>query len=569
MIATLSTTCPGLSCELGTPERKILDVVAQAISQAYVQNYLTGSLLDTATKSGLELEQFVGIFGFGRLQGKSAVGVVTVEMTTPSTTDFFLPLGSQFYTQHGISGVSNPLYFSSTQDVVLVAGTFSVDIPVRCTSVGIAGNIPPDSITYLSAVLGASSVTNLQAMTGGIDVESDGALRQRFQDTLLRNVSGTTDWYKALCLQNNNVARVQVYGPTSLYRTQIAVPSTVLTLSTTADVKYVWPQMESVLQNLGQPGEVFFNAIDDYVLTSGASPTFTHVSTGNLVTGDIVDLEFQYTTRCSRNDPVNSITNKVDVFVDGIDPFTVKEQTVITSTTLSASSASPLFTGNFRRQGSAGSPSSSNRFMRLGSVPLVSFPSTITIGATVYTQGTHYHVIVDTTLLAGSKFETSGIEWLGSGPTNGTEMTLNYVYNKTPEILTAVVNVAKQICTDVMIHQASYQYIAPCLNIQYAVNYDIGTVNSAINTRLQQYFQSLGYGAWVYISSMCLAIQQVLGVVNVSLTTSSDDAVTYGVQIFENSSDITPFEIETGDFKLADNQLGEFLVANILRKATP
>jgi hypothetical protein len=178
-------------------------------------------------------------------------------------------------------------------------------------------------------------------------------------------------------------------------------------------------------------------------------------------------------------------------------------------------------------------------------------------------------VIVDTTLVAGSKFETSGIEWLGSGPSNGTEMTLNYVYNKTPEILTAVVNTAKQICTDVMIHQASYQYIAPCLNIQYSVNYDIASVNSAINTRLQQYFQTLGYGAWVYISSMCLAIQQVLGVINVSLTTTADDAVTYGVRIFENSSDPTPFEIETGDFKLADNQLGEFLNANILRKATP
>lgn len=570
MIATLSTTCPGLSCELGTPERKILDVVATAISQAYVQNYLTGSLLDISTKSGLELEQFVGIFGFGRLQGQAAVGVVTVEMTTASTTNFDMPIGTQFYTQTGVSGVATPLYYASTQDVVLVAGSFSADVPVQCTAVGIAGNIPPDSITYLGTVIGSSSVTNLQAMTGGVDVESDGELRQRFQDTLLRNISGTSDWYMALCLQNTNVSRVAVYGPTSLYTTQIVVPSsTPLTVPVVEDVKYVWPLMESVFEDLGQPTEVFFTSGDDYVLSSGdGAPTFTWVDTGALVTGDIADLQFQYTTRCSRNDPVNGITNKVDVFVDGIDPFTVTEQTVVAATTFSTSSTAPLYTGNFTRLGDPGAPSSTNRFMRLGSVPLVSFPSTITVGADVYTQGTQYNVVVDTTLLAGSQFETSGIEWLSSGPTTGTEMTLNYVYNKTPEILTAVVNTAKQICTDVMIHQASYQYITPCLDIQYSLSYDIGSVNSAITTRLQTYFQTLGYGAWIYVSTLCLAVQQVLGVVNVNLTTSGESS-TYGIQVFENSADVDPTTVWTSDFKLADNQLAEFLTVNILRKATP
>jgi uncharacterized phage protein gp47/JayE len=583
ILATLATTAPGLSCELGTPERKIIDAAAEAISEAYVDQYIVGSLLDIDTKSGLELEQFVGIFGFGRLQGRQATGVVRVELTTVSQQDFNIQQGTQFYTQPGVSGNATPLYYAATQNVVLVAGTYSCDVPVQCTIVGVAGNVPPDSITYLGSVIGASSCTNLTAMTGGVDIETDDELRQRFKDTLLRNISGTSDWYINLCLQNTNVNRATVYGPITTYRTQIEAPSTTLTLDQyldTTDVKYVWPQMESVFINLGTANEVFYTAGDDYTLSSGISPVFYRVGTGQINTGDILDLEFEYTTNCSRNDPENSITNKVDVFVDGVDPFTIQEKTVVSDTTLSSESTDPLYVGNFERVGSPGEPSATNRFMRLGSVPIVSFPSTITVGTTVYTLGTHYYQLQDTTLMAGSKFETSGIEWESFGAPDGTELTLQYVYNRVPELLTAVINTSKQICTDVMIHQANYQYIQPCLSIEYDRSYDPSQVNASINTQLQQYFQQQGFGAWILISNMCLAVQQVLGVVNVYLTPQEDPIsgtanANYGVQVFNNSADstTTPPSFAAGspytdDFKLPDNVLPQFLQAITLRRAT-
>ena len=96
IINTLKTTAPGLSCELGTPERKIIDACSEAISEAYIDQYIVGSLLDIETKSGLELEQFVGIFGYGRLQGRQATGVVRVELTTVSPKDIDIPRGTQF-----------------------------------------------------------------------------------------------------------------------------------------------------------------------------------------------------------------------------------------------------------------------------------------------------------------------------------------------------------------------------------------------------------------------------------------------------------------------------------------
>ena len=361
--ATLALTIPGLSCEIGTPERKIIDAVSEAVSEAYIDQYLVGSLLDIDTKSGLELEQFVGIFGFGRLAGKRAQGTMRVTVNTASTQDQTFPAGTQFYTQPGIAGLSKTIYFSSKQAVVLVAGNTACDIPVEAQDPGSQANLPPDSITYVGNMIGGSSCTNLTAMTGGVDQETDPELRQRFKDTLLRNVAGTHDFYEALCQQNDSVSRVVVFGPVRLYSTQIEVPDTNLTLPVNQDVKYAWPGQVSVFTNLGQEDETFFSPVDDYTFVGGTSPSITRLS-DNLTVGDVVDLEFQYTTKSSRNDPVNGITNKVDIFVDGISPYSIREACVIPSAALSADSLDPLYTGNFRRVGSAGDPTEGNRFMR-------------------------------------------------------------------------------------------------------------------------------------------------------------------------------------------------------------
>lgn len=582
MLATLAVTCPGLSCELGTPERKIIDAVAQAISAAYVSNYLTGSLLDIETKSGLELDQFVGIFGFGRMQGRAAEGVVTIELTTALNQNFDIQAGTQFYTKTGLGSGTVPLYFAATQHVVLTSGTYSVDVPVKCTTVGVSGNVPPDSITFMGTMLGSSSCTNLQAMTGGVDVETDDELRHRFENTLLRNVSGTADWYKALCLQNNSVSRVEVYGPTNTYRTQVEAQgssnsdgSETLNVS---DVKYTWPGMESVFTRLGEADETFYNSGIDYELSAGpGAPTFKRKYTGQIDPGEIVDVEFQYTTNASRNDPVNGITNKIDIYVDGSSPFTISEATVVGSSQfVSSDTTSPYYRNNFERIGvtSDKTPVAGNRFTRLNSCPIINFPSSITYGASVFKRNTHYWLVKDKTSRRGSPYELSGIEWASSGPSTGTALTLSYVYNQTPEVLTAVMASSKQICTDVMVHQADYRYIVPCLSIQYSHTYDIGTVNTAINERLKSYFQNLNFGAWIDLSAMCLAVQQVLGVTSVWVTKNktadpaNGDTDRYGVRVYSSSND-TAYEIRESDFKLADNQLAQFMSVEIIRKPTP
>jgi hypothetical protein len=589
IIATLDASC-GLSCELGTPERKIIDAVAQAVSTAYVSNYLTGSLLDVETKTGLELDQFVGVFGFGRLQGKAARGVVTVSVTTPLNQNYEIKKGTQFFTKNSMNVNSAPLYFSSTQEVVLTAQTYSVDIAVQCTSVGVAGNVAPDTVTSMGSMVGSSTCSNLLSMTGGRDVETDEELRHRFANTFLRNVAGTADWYKALCLQNNSVSRAEVYGPVSTYRTQVAGPgssnsdgSVALPVfrSTTqsggggTDVSYVWSGMESVFTNLGMANETHYSRLFDYELSSGATvPQFLRKASGAINAGDIVDVEFEYTSSASRNDPVNGITNKVDVYIDGSSPFTVTESTTVSSSLLNITPDSPYNINNFERVNSSGVPVSGNRFTRLNCCPIIKFPASITIGTAVYTMGIHYWWIRDKTKKRGSPYEVSGIEWTNTsvngqnGPDTGAEVIVSYVYNQTPETVTASISAAKQICTDVMVHQADYRYIRPCLTVRYSHGYDVSTVDTAINSRLTLFFQSLGFGSWVEVSKMCLAAQQVLGVSSVKLTTSGNDGSYYGIRVYRNSGD-TVFIQENNDFKLSDNQVAQFLTARIRREATP
>lgn len=577
IIATLNTTAPGLSCELGTPERKIIDACSEAISAAYISQYLTGSLLDIDTKVGLELEQFVGIFGFGRLQGRPAKGVVRMTLETANTVDTPIPVGTRFTTQPGLAGTTDGnLSFATTEAAILTAGNKSVDMAVECTTVGSVGNIPPDSITSVGAQLGSSSITNIAATTGGVDAETDAALRQRFKDCLLRNIAGTADWYISLALQNVNVTRAAVVGPTKLYKTQVEIPSATSFVVPTSGVKHIWRDGHSVFTDLGQATERFYIPDTDYTLTGNSTPTFTRSTGSALSAGDVVDLEFQYTPIASRNDPENRITNKVDVFVDGIDPFPVIERTVITAQTFSALSADPLYNQNFERVGTNEVPATTSRFIRLGSVPVVSFPPTLTIGSTVYNQGVDYYIVKATTknvyneytLLGGSHREICGIEWLsGRGPSNGQEMTLKFVYNRVPEVVNSLIAQNKQVTTDVLVHQAAYQYIQPCLSVEYDRAYSLSVVNTAIINRLQKYFQGVGFGASIKLSNICLAVQQCLGVVNVKITTSAEDSTNYGIQLFTDSADTVPDSIKTEDFKLADNQVLMYRNTKILRKA--
>ena len=774
ILAKLAVTAPGFSLELGTPERKIVDAVAESISEAYIDQYLVGSLMDMESKAGLELEQWVGIFGFGRLQGRAATGVVRIELKNSSPQDITVQSSSPFYTRQALPSSGSPLYFQATQAIIIPAGSFVADVPVECTIVGTAGNVPPDSIVYIGDILGATSVTNLQAFTGGVDIETDDELRQRFKDTFLRNVAGTEDFYLGLCYQNKFVSKAACFGPIRKYATQVAADAIIdLADYTTQDVKYAWPGDGHVFvfKDLGQESESFYLINQDFEWLAGTDPVFTWLPAGGITEGEIVDLEFEYTTRSSRNNPTLGITNKVDLFVNGTDPYIITERTVLDNDVkITNTPTDQLYRGNFTRVGATyiratssltnanasaitvtgtgpytialtnsptggtytlsyggqttsaiahsasaavvqanlvalstvgagnatvanvldgnsnpvpgsftvtlgvatstltgasaltnaaaslvevddttitltnsptggtytltygaqtttalshdastgtvqaalatltsigngnvtvtGTPGSytitfgaetrvpitNNRFMRLGSTPVVSFPSTLVVNGTSYTQGVHYHLLRlapenqdppnVTTLMAGSIYEVVGIEWESTGPTPNSPatvvpITVNYTYNRVPEVLQAMVKTGKQVTTDVLVHQANYAYIRVHLAVEYDRGFVVSQVNNSIQERLRAYFAGMPYGGWVEVSDLTLAVHQVLGVDNVNLVLEGDlgagDA--HGIKVYADSADSVPIITHDIDFKLTDSQLPIFLDAVIRRKA--
>lgn len=581
-----------MSMEIGTPERKIIDAVSEAISEAYIDQYITGSLLDINSKSGLELEQFVGIFGFGRLQGRQATGIVTLTMTQNATSLLQVPMGTQFYSSNA-GGVGSTLYFSSTSTVVVPIGSRTVDVPVQCTVAGTIGNVPPNAIDSQASSVGSASGTNLTALTGGVDTETDAQLRARFKATLLRNIAGTSDFYQALCLQSRYTTRSTVFGPITTYRTQMTVPSNTTATNVTPapyDIAYTWPLSSSVFRDLGRTTEVFYTEGIDYTFSNGTGiPKLTVVAGSALAAaaGQIIDVEFEYTTTSSRNNPASGITNMVDIFVDGSDPYTVSESNYTGAIQFSTNTSSVYYTGNFVRGpypgGTPGTPpSSANFFMRLGSAPVINFPSTITIGGTTYTLGSHYWLVRGTTKAKGSQREVCGIEWIppvgggGGGPVQSpsTPMTLTYSYNRLPEVMDAVIAKSKQITTSVMVHESPRRFLKVNLSIEYNRGYDPTSVNSTIQLQLRAFFGALGYGVWVQMSDIILVVHQVIGVDNVWITTQAEAAAqtptstSYGVQAYAYGDGTGLLSSNVADFKLNDNELASFLSVNIIRKPT-
>ena len=83
MVAQLNQSAPGLSTERGTVVRKIIDACSEAVSEAYVDQYLVGSILDIDTKVGLELEQFVGLRRLNTGSRQRSSAVVKARSNTP------------------------------------------------------------------------------------------------------------------------------------------------------------------------------------------------------------------------------------------------------------------------------------------------------------------------------------------------------------------------------------------------------------------------------------------------------------------------------------------------------
>lgn len=187
-----------LDLTVGSVLRAILE--ANAAMALWMQWLIVQTLSTTrlATSSGADCDSFGADFGFERLPAVAASGQVVFSRFTPSL-QALIPVGSSVTTASNmqsflvVADTSNSAYDPVQGGYVLAAGIASVNALVVAAVPGMAGNIQPGAISLMSsAIADVDTVTNQNALTGGLDAESDGAFRARF-GTYLAGLSKATN----------------------------------------------------------------------------------------------------------------------------------------------------------------------------------------------------------------------------------------------------------------------------------------------------------------------------------------------------------------------------------------
>ena len=420
---------PNISLEVGTPERKIVEAVAEAISIASVDiEVLTGQLyLDEL--AGSRIDSFTSLFGFSRQIGTRSSGIVTLSRDSAGTYDTTIPKGTQFSTRAG-NGVPG-LVFVATETVVLSANSTRVLVRVECTTIGGIGNIPAgaiDSLPNSINIPGISRVTNEVPTSGGMNSESDEQLKIRFQNTIFRNMAGTVDQFLALCLSHPAVTKANVIGPQSKYVEYIQIPKTpdnsvsiyangqhtyTTTVSSVPYSKYTFSNNYYLAQGSGKNAK-FLKPGKDYVFNNPASyvngaaeqvaiksPNVTLIGGSTVANGVTIDypdnvlfFEHTYTSKASRNNPNLGIYNCVDVYVNGEQSQLASSEEAFPSsaTTLQGSATKSYYYKDWVRTATNTNAKIGNRLHVFYFQPMINIPSmSITIGETTYYEARYVH----------------------------------------------------------------------------------------------------------------------------------------------------------------------------------
>lgn len=422
---------PNISLEVGTPERKIVEAVAEAISVASVDiEVLTGQLyLDEL--AGSRIDSFISLFGFSRQLGARATGIVTVFRDSAGTYDTTIPKGTQFATtaNNGIPG----LVFVATETVTMRANELRALVRIECTTIGGIGNVPAgaiDSLPNSINIPGVSRVTNEVATSGGIDSESDAELKIRFQNTIFRNMAGTVDQMLAIALSHPAVTKANVIGPQSKYVEYIQVPATpdptrspyapgvdayTTSISSVPYSKYTYSNNYYVAQGSGKNAK-FLKPGKDYILNNppkfvnGAAgqsivgnpaPNITFFGDSTSVGGETISypgnvffFEHVYLSKASRNNWQRNIYNCVDVYINGEQSQLASSEEAFPSTTMlfKGDSGTATYYKNFRRVATNTFAAIGNRLHVFYFQPMTGIPSgSITINERVYHEAKYVH----------------------------------------------------------------------------------------------------------------------------------------------------------------------------------
>jgi uncharacterized phage protein gp47/JayE len=182
---------------VGSTLRAILE--ANASLALWIQWLIVQVLATTraSTSNGADLDTWVADCSFTRLPSSPAIGQALFSRFTPALPAL-IPAGTTIRTADGsqifsvVADLANAAWNAAQAGYTIGAGIASITLPIAANAAGSIGNVQPASITLLaSAIAGVDTVTNPLPLVGGLDSESDEALRQRFGSFLASRARAT------------------------------------------------------------------------------------------------------------------------------------------------------------------------------------------------------------------------------------------------------------------------------------------------------------------------------------------------------------------------------------------
>jgi hypothetical protein len=317
-----------------------------------------------------------------------------------------------------------------------------------------------------------------------------------------------------------------------------------------------------------------------YTFDGSVVPPVLTILNGAAAVGDLLDLSFEYSSSASRNDPLNAISNRVDVWTDGVRPVAASESTFFHTP--------PTFvdgvTGQMGRQRwvrlntASVNPDIGNFFIRLAWGPILTFPSVLTVAGTTYHLGTDYWVVHDDTAFGYGPTSLFGLEWRAAvAPPDGSAINLSggtsYTYNAVPSDVEDRIRRWRLVSTDARAHAAKQIALRLSFAIMFAKTYSPSQVTSDVITALTHFFTSSGFDAQIQASDIIDVAHNVQGVDNIRFLTSTEPVNTdqYAIEQVDSQGNRIAYITSTGgrarDLYLGDNEIPVLSSVNFVTKA--
>jgi hypothetical protein len=230
MIDRLKLSQPNLDTKPGTVSRDLfVDLPADQIARLYSSINLVSEKQSLATTVGRDLDRLASNFGTSRNTGSSASGIV-VFCTNSLMTDISIPTGTVVTSKNGSKFKTIGNFVMSSADknrlaananrirralnIAGISSSYALEVPVQSVRPGTTGNV--GSLQIINTDLAFPvSVTNLTAMVGGANKETDNSFRSRILSVFSGANIGTSSGYRNSILGVNGVLDALVVEPGS------------------------------------------------------------------------------------------------------------------------------------------------------------------------------------------------------------------------------------------------------------------------------------------------------------------------------------------------------------------